>query len=165
MTPKDRQIGFGGGCHWCTEAVFAALRGVSDLRQGFIRALPPDDAYSEAVMLIHDPQAIPFDTLIEVHLRTHASMSNHKLRGKYRSAIYVSTDAQRQQAIAALADLQPLFPEPLVTRVLPLAGFRASDPRFHDYARKNAGNQFCTRYIDPKLAEIRARYADYMRRG
>lgn len=165
MTSPDLRIGFGGGCHWCTEAVFAALRGVSDVRQGFIRALPPDDAYSEAVTLIHDPQAIPLETLIEVHLRTHASMSNHKMRGKYRSAIYVSSEAQRHEASAALAALQPLFPAPMVTRVLALEGFKASDPRFHNYAQKNAGNQFCTRYIDPKLDEIRARYADYVKQG
>ena len=50
-TPRDtlsEKVGLGGGCHWCTEAVFEALRGVVQVKQGFIRAAPPHDAFSEA---------------------------------------------------------------------------------------------------------------------
>jgi len=161
--PDHPQIGFGGGCHWCTEAVFAALSGVMDLRQGFIRSCPPDGGYSEAVLLRHDPAQIPLEVLVEIHLRTHASTSDHKLRGKYRSAIYTVCEEQAREVTGLLGALQAGFPEKLVTRVLPFAGFRPSDTRFHGYAEKNAGNQFCVRYIDPKLDALRNSHGGFVK--
>jgi len=88
------KIGFGGGCHWCTEAVFQALNGVQKVEQGFIRSDPPQDSFSEAVIVTFDSKILSLETLIEVHLRTHASTSSHKMRGKYRSAIYIFDNQQ-----------------------------------------------------------------------
>lgn len=158
-------IGFGGGCHWCTEAVFAAVTGVYDVEQGFIASTPPDDGFSEAVRVSFDPAEIPLGVLIEVHLRTHASTSNHKLRGKYRSAIYVMSSEQRRLAERALMQVQTGYDEPLVTRVLPLVEFRISDEKYRKYAVKNAGGPFCERYIDPKLARLRETHAKHLRSG
>ena len=56
--------GFGGGCHWCTEAVFQSLRGVTEVAQGFIAADPPHQAYSEAVSVTWDPDLIGFDVVV-----------------------------------------------------------------------------------------------------
>jgi peptide-methionine (S)-S-oxide reductase len=159
------RIGFGGGCHWCTEAVFAALRGVRQVRQGFIRAHPPEGSLSEAVLVTWDPAEIPLAVLVEIHLRTHASTSNHSMRGKYRSAVYTFSDEQARAAEAVLARLRAEEGAAYVTRVLPFAGFEPSDARYHGYAEKNAGNQFCTRYIDPKLAKLRAEYAGFLWQG
>lgn len=155
--------GFGGGCHWCTEAVFAALRGVTRVRQGFIRSHAPDDSFSEAVLVTFDPARIPFRTLIEIHLRTHASTSDHSMRGKYRSAIYTCDPDQADAAAAIIADLRAADGAGYVTRILPCVGFRPSDPRFHRYGERNAGKPFCTRYIDPKLARLRDGYAEFLR--
>ena len=111
--------------------------------------------------LCFDPGTIPLNVLIDVHLRTHASTSNHKMRGKYRSAVYTLSDAQSDRVRAALAALQTGFEDPLVTQVQPLTEFRHSDPRFHRYFERHEGGPFCTRYIDPKRAYLRAHYADY----
>ncbi|QXT39037.1 peptide-methionine (S)-S-oxide reductase [Gymnodinialimonas ceratoperidinii] len=160
VNPPPR-VGFGGGCHWCTEAVFAALRGV-EVQQGFISAAPPDDNFSEAVLLEWDPAEIPLSALIEIHLRTHASTSNHKMRGKYRSAIYVFTAEQERDAERLLAERREADEADYVTRVLRCEAFKPSDPRFQNYGEKNAGNQFCTRYIDPKLDKLRADYRRFL---
>lgn len=141
--------------------MFASLSGVVTVEQGFAQSLPPNDTWSEAVRLSFDPDAIPLNVLIDIHLRTHASTSNHKMRGKYRSAVYTLSDAQSDRVRAELAELQTDFEDPLVTQVLPLAEFRQSDPRFHRYFERNDGGPFCTRYIDPKLAYLREHYADY----
>ena len=135
------------------------------MEQGFIRSEPPDDGWSEAVRLGFDPAEIDRDVLIEVHLRTHASMSDHSMRGKYRSAVYVVDAAQGEVVRAALGRLQAGFDRPLVTRVLPLAAFRASDERFQNYHEKQAGGPFCTRYIDPKLDRLRREFACYLSTG
>jgi peptide-methionine (S)-S-oxide reductase len=165
MSAEVQRIGFGGGCHWCTEAVFAALRGVIRVEQGFIRADAPDDNFSEAVLLTFQPDKISLGSLIEIHLRTHSSTSNHSMPSKYRSAVYVMDEVQAAAARRVLIELGPGFDAPLVTRVLPFRTFKASDERFLRYSEKNAGGPFCTTYIDPKLALLRQEFGGLLRPG
>jgi peptide-methionine (S)-S-oxide reductase len=163
MSANVQRIGFGGGCHWCTEAVFAALRGVIRVEQGFIQADAPDDNFSEAVLLTYQPDKISLASLIEIHLRTHSSTSNHPMRQKYRSAIYVMDQVQAEASRRVLIDIAPEFDAPLVTRILPFRTFKASDERFQRYSEKNAGGPFCTTYIDPKLALLRKEFGDLLK--
>ncbi len=146
-----KKIGFGGGCHWCTEAVFQSLRSVSTVDQGFIASTAPNDSFSEAVVVGFDPEILPLDVLIEVHLLTHASTSAHKMRGKYRSAIYTYDSEQVKMAAKALIKFQTGFEKKLVTNVLPFVEFKASDERFQNYYAKGPEKPFCQAYIDPKL--------------
>ena len=155
--------GFGGGCHWCTEAVFRSLRGVTEVAQGFIAADPPHQAYSEAVSVTWDPDLIGFDDLIAVHLATHASMSQHKMRGKYRSAVYVKDDASAEQARRIIAELAEQTGSAFVTAVLPFRAFKASDKRYQNYYDRNREGPFCAAYIEPKLALLRQRFAGLRR--
>ena len=157
------RVGLGGGCHWCTEAVLQALVGVQSVAQGFISSTPPHDSFSEAVDLVFDPKQVPLGALIEVHLRTHASQSDHKMRGKYRSAVYVHSTDQKNAAVAILAALQPQFAKPLVTQALPFMAFKPSDACFQNYAKRNPSAPFCKRYIDPKINMIRNEYGKLMR--
>jgi peptide-methionine (S)-S-oxide reductase len=143
--------------------VFVALRGVEKVSQGFIKSRPPNDSFSEAVIVNFEPKDIPIKVLIEIHLRTHASTSDHKMRGKYRSAIYTFSDVQANTARNALAELQLEFDDRLVTQVLQHVAFKHSDDRFVQYYKKNSEGPFCTRYIDPKLEFLCARYADWVK--
>jgi len=154
----SQMIGFGGGCHWCTEAVFQALRGVKQVDQGFISSSPPDDTWSEAVKVQFDPEVIDLARLIDIHLHTHASTSQHAMRSKYRSAIYVNSLQQAHEANAVLSDRRDAFSKPLVTRVLPLVGFKSSELGRRAYFENNNGNQFCERHIEPKLHKLRVDY-------
>lgn len=158
------QIGFGGGCHWCTEAVFQSLRGVGEVRQGFIASDAPDETFSEAVLIDFDPDQITLSDLIEVHLITHASTADHKMRGKYRSGIYVVDQQQGTDASALLSKLTDETGERFVTRVLPMRAFKASDERFHDYYASNPDRPFCQTYINPKLAKLRQKLPGLMKK-
>ena len=154
-----RQIAFGGGCHWCTEAVFAALRGTS-VTQGYATSEPPDATPSEAALVEYDEARTPLGVLVAIHLRTHASASDHQMRGKYRSAIYATGAAQAAEAEALLAAERTAL-GPLVTRVLPLAAFTPSPPEFaRYYETRGPDAPFCRTYIEPKLAKLRREYAD-----
>ena len=82
-------VGFGGGCHWCTEGVFQALRGIALVDQGYIQSEAPADTWSEGVIVRFNPTIISLATLAEVHLRTHSASRVRALRSRYRSAIYV----------------------------------------------------------------------------
>ena len=158
-----RTLGLGGGCHWCTEAVFDHLRGVHTVEQGFHRSDPPDEAWSEAARVKWEPDALPLSVLLEVHIRTHASTSAHSLRGKYRSAVYVGSETEAGEVRDALVELQRDFAKPLVTQVLPDRGFRPSDAKFQDYYRTDPERPFCRTYIDPKLAMLRREFGGAMR--
>ena len=113
-------------------------------------------------MVDFDESLIPLDVLIAVHLRTHASTSPHKMRGKYRAAVYTYGDDQAGKVRDLIAADQPNFDAPLVTLILPFVDFKASDTRFQNYYATDAERPFCTTSIDPKLAKIRRDYADYV---
>ena len=155
MIENVTQIGFGGGCHWCTEAVFSALQGVHQVEQGYISSHAPNNAYSEAVLVDYDEQDIQLKTLIEIHLRTHASASQHSMRGKYRSAVYVSDHDLARRCDRLLISLQDNFENPLVTQVLKMLDFRLSSDRYRNYYLSNPDKPFCTTYIEPKLAMLK----------
>jgi peptide-methionine (S)-S-oxide reductase len=163
MPDRIERIGFGGGCHWCTEAVFQSLAGVTNVAQGFVTSDPPYDEWSEAVVVSFDPGIINLAVLIEIHLRTHSSTSNHKLRHKYRSAVYTFSDEQALLVTVTLERLTDEFDKPLVTLVLPHLAFRSSDERFLNYYSKNPDRQFCRTYIDPKLRLLRERFSEQVR--
>ena len=163
MHSDVERIGFGGGCHWCTEAVFQSLKGIEHVAQGFIKSEPPDDTWSEAVIVTFDPAIIKLATLIEIHLRTHASTSHHKMSGKYRSAIYTFDDIQLRATQGEIAHLQSDFDEKVVTNVLPFGNFKGSNEQFQNYYQSDPARPFCQTYIDPKLAKLRKFYADKVR--
>lgn len=156
-------VGFGGGCHWCTEAVFQSLRDVVDVRQGFIRSDLPNDSFSEAAEVDFDADQISIDALVRVHLATHASAAAHKMRGKYRSAIYVLDPSIEDAARYSLERARAETGIDFVTQVLPHRGFRPSDARFRNYRAQDPGRPFCRTYIDPKLAKLRQEFAELLR--
>ncbi|WP_350285367.1 peptide-methionine (S)-S-oxide reductase [uncultured Croceitalea sp.] len=157
-----KQIGFGGGCHWCTEAVFQSLVGVSEVTQGFIAPEGQGDDFSEAVVVGYDTDQIDLRTLIEIHLLTHNSTKNHSMREKYRSAVYVYDTKTFNIALAILQDLQKDFTEPLITRVFYFGQYKYSEEQFHNYYYSNPQKPFCERYISPKLALLQKRFSKVM---
>lgn len=118
------KAGFGGGCHWCTEGVFQALRGVAQVEQGFVQSDPPADVWSEGVIVTFDPSVIPLATLCEVHLRTHSATRARSPRSKYRSAIYIFEDSQRPEAEQAIIGFGDASGKPVQTLVLPFREFK-----------------------------------------
>ena len=154
-------IGFGGGCHWCTEAVFQSLLGVKKTEQGWIASESPDDYFSEAVIVHYNAQIIQLDHLIRAHLHTHSSMSKHSMRKKYRSAVYFfqASDEEHAQQIISKAQLD--FPDPIVTRVLAFKRFKPSPEQYQNYYRKNSNRPFCQTYITPKFQTLMKNFHQY----
>ncbi len=156
-------VGLGGGCHWCTEAVFQNLRGVIEVRQGFMKSDTPHDSWSEAVEVEFNPELVPLETLIEIHLRTHASTADHSMRGKYRSAVYGMSKHQVKETGDVLGKLQLQFDVPLITLTLRHRGFKLSDERFQNYYANDRERPFCKAYIDPKLKLLREKFSNFHR--
>ena len=140
-----------GQCTPCRVGCQQLLKGVEAVKQGWIASEGKDGSFSEAVILKYDPKVISLKTLIEIHLHTHKSTSNHSMRKKYRSAVYAFSQPQSNTVSHNLEVLQKDFASPLVTRVLPFKAFKPSAEEFQEYYRKNPEKPFCARHINPKL--------------
>ncbi len=156
-----QKIGFGGGCHWCTEAVFQSLKGIEKVEQGWIASEGEAVTFSEAVIVYFDADQISLLALVEIHLHTHKSTSEHSMRKKYRSAIYYFKAEQQLVANQILKGLQAKFDNSLITRVLPYRMFKPSGLEIENYYYKNPEKPFCKSFIDPKLKLLLEQFSTY----
>lgn len=156
------KIGLGGSCHWCTEAIFQSLKGVENVQQGWIRSIE-SPTFSEAVIVHFDTNTIDHNAIIDIHLKTHSSSSNHTMRDKYRSAIYAFDSNQFQLYEQTLNQLQNQFENNLITKVLHFESFKINTENYLDYYRKNPEKPFCKNIIRPKLTKLKKEFSLYIK--
>jgi len=154
------KIGFGGGCHWCTEAVFQSLKGVYKVDQGYIASDGKNHSFSEAVIVYFNPLEITLKSLIEIHLYTHTSTSNHRMRDKYRSAVYSFSNKQERDSKVIIENLQQEFDGQIITTVIPFLEFKASREAIQNYYQKHSDKPFCRNYINPKLEVLLQKFSE-----
>lgn len=159
MLNKISTIGFGGSCHWCTEAIFLSLKGVSSVQQGWISSVETPEFFSEAVMVTFDEQQISLHILIAIHLYTHSCTSRHSMRDKYRSAIYTFDDQQMIVAGEVLEHLQKEFPDHIITEVVNFHEFKPNKAEYLNYYYSNPEKPFCQNVVKPKLLELLNRFS------
>ena len=153
------KIAFGGGCHWCTEAVFQTLIGVVLVEQGWVASTDKNDTFSEAVIVHFNTDKIDLKTLIEIHLLTHKSTSNHSMRTKYRSAVYYFTHQQKKEILNIIKELQIGFTAKIITKTLSFKKFKPNTEEFQNYYQSNPEKPFCKNYINPKLKFLLQRFS------
>ncbi|WP_218598177.1 peptide-methionine (S)-S-oxide reductase [Polaribacter sp. NJDZ03] len=153
------KVAFGGGCHWCTEAVFQMLIGVEKVEQGWVASIEKNNTFSEAVIVYFDLEKINLKTLIEIHLLTHKSTSNHSMRTKYRSAIYYFTQQQKEDCLKIIEKLQVGFKYKIITKVLEFKDFKPNTEEFQNYYQSNPDKPFCKNYINPKLTFLLQKFS------
>lgn len=156
---KKIKIAFGGGCHWCTEAVFQSLKGVFNVEQGYLDI--KNNSFSEGVIVHFNEDEISLRTLIEVHLHTHKSTSNHSMRTKYKSAIYTFSEGQKRAANQILDSLQPLFKNQIITEVVIFKNFKSSREEILNYYYNNPQKPFCEKFINPKIAVLEEKFSNF----
>jgi peptide-methionine (S)-S-oxide reductase len=156
------KIAFGGGCYWCTEAVFQSLIGVEKVAQGFICSEGKNKAFSEAV-IVYFNEKISLKLLIEIHLHTHKSTVKHSMRDKYRSAIYYFTEEQKKESQQLLTSLQIDFDAQIITQILPFQDFKPSIEASQNYYIKNSQKPFCKKYIHPKLDLLLREFSSHVK--
>jgi peptide-methionine (S)-S-oxide reductase len=161
---KKQKVGLGGGCHWCTEAVFQSLLGIENVAQGFIVSDGKNSSFSEAVIVDFDPEIISLANLIEIHLYTHKSTRMHSMRSKYRSAVYYFNDDQQTEVNQILQKLQHHFKETIITQALRFRNFKASEVMFQNYYYSNPDKPFCETHINPKLSLLLKQFSKVVNR-
>ncbi|HZV99400.1 MAG TPA: peptide-methionine (S)-S-oxide reductase MsrA [Methylophilaceae bacterium] len=167
---------FAGGCFWCVEPVFSQLKGVKKVVSGYIggRTLNPtykqicngDTGHAEAIQISFDPAQISFDELLEIffvaHDPTTPNRQGNDVGTQYRSAIFAQDAEQRRSAEKMIARLnaEKLWPSPIVTEINDAATFYPAED-YHQYYYANNPNQpYCMIVAAPKIAKVRAKFAD-----
>lgn len=149
-----QKIGFGGSCHWCTEAIFLSVKGVTGVEQGWISSLEAPTRFSEAVLVSFDAEIVSIKTLVTIHLHTHSSTSSHHMRDKYRSAVYTFGAAQQTFVASVIKSLQHEFANPIITEVLEFGTFKINKPEYLNYYYSAPEKPFCQNMVNPKLLKL-----------
>lgn len=163
-------IVFGGGCFWCTEAVFQQVDGVSEVVPGYAGGDMENPDYeavasgrtghAEVVQVTYDSEKVSLDRLLRIFFATHdpttLNQQGADVGTQYRSAIYYTDDADKQTIDEVIADVQTLLTEPITTEVKPLGTFYEAEDYHHDYYQQNRYAPYCQVVIDPKLDKLRA---------
>ena len=172
-----QSITLGGGCFWCTEAVFVQVRGILDVESGYSNgdAMQPSyeqvctgtTGHNEVVKLVFDPTQISLRAILEiffvVHDPTTLDRQGNDSGTQYRSGIYYSTPAHKQVADDMISELngQKLFGKPVVTEVLPLSNYSAAEGYHQDFFEKNPNQGYCMAVAGPKVAKFRKTFSEY----
>jgi peptide-methionine (S)-S-oxide reductase len=166
---KTDRITFGGGCFWCTEAVFQRLKGVVAVKSGYAGGKPEDADYrkvssgatdhAEVVQLEFDPAQVSYDQLLDVFWAAHDPTTLNRqgadVGPQYRSVIFYENEAQKAAAEKSMAEAQPEFKNPIVTQIAPLTQFHVAEDYHQNYFNENGNkNPYCQVVIRPKLQKL-----------
>ena len=167
-----------GGCFWCLEAVFEQVRGVSQVVSGYMGgtlANPTyqdvcggDTGHAEVVRVTFDPTKVSFCELLEIffviHNPTTLNRQGDDIGVQYRSAIFYHLAAQRQTAEKVIEELNSagLWPNPIITEVVPVETFYAAEDYHQGYFRSHPSQPYCQAVVEPKVAKFRKRFLDQL---
>ncbi len=172
---SSQTIVLGGGCFWCTESVYVAVKGITDVESGYSNGQATEPTYeqvctgrtgcNEVVKLVYDPTQISTLELLEIffviHDPTSLNRQGNDAGTQYRSGIYFTTPEQQQVAQALLDELKKddAFGRPIVTELLPLAHYFAAEEYHQDFFERNPGQGYCMAVVAPKVAKFRKTFA------
>ena len=164
----------GGGCFWCTDAVFSELAGVLRVEPGYAGGTRPHPSYeevcegstghAEVVRVEFDPQALPYADLLRVFFAIHDPTTPNRqgpdVGTQYRSIILTTTPEQTATARDVLREVDNarLWRHPLVTEVQPLREFWPAEEYHHRYFERNPSQAYCRLVIEPKVAKFRKQF-------
>ena len=174
-------ITLGGGCFWCTEAVFVKVRGVTDVESGYCnghvvkpsyeQVCSGDTGHNEVVKLVFDPAQISLREILEIffviHDPTTLNRQGNDAGTQYRSGIYFSTPEQGEIATNMLADMTQgkVFGRPIVTEVLALSNYWPAEDYHQDFFERNPFQGYCVAVAAPKVEKFRKTFAARVRRS
>ena len=156
---------FGGGCFWCTEAIFQRLKGVIKVVPGYTGGTSDNPNYEqvssgesghvETIQITFDPKIITFEKLLEVFFATHdpttVNRQGSDIDTQYRSIIFYQNDAQKETA-------EKFIHLPIVTKIEPAATFYPAEDYHKNYYETHKDAPYCQLVIDPKIQKL---YRDF----
>lgn len=175
MMQELQTLVLGGGCFWCTEAVYVAVKGITDVESGYSNGQTTAPSYeqvcsgrtgcNEVVRLRYEPSQISTREVLEiffvVHDPTTLSRQGNDVGTQYRSGIYFTTPEQQQTAQALIEEInrENLFGKPVVTELLPLAHYFPAEDYHQNFFERNPTQGYCMSVAAPKVAKFRKTFA------
>lgn len=175
MTEKHEIAVFGGGCFWCTEAVFRMLKGVISVEPGYAGGNIEDPSYeqvssgrtghAEVIRIEYDPSLVSYHDLMTVFFGSHDPTTLNRqgadVGTQYRSVMFTTSAEQQKEAKEFIAELNSASKsgDPIVTEVVPLEKFYPAENYHHDYYANDPNQGYCQLVIDPKLEKVKKEFA------
>jgi peptide-methionine (S)-S-oxide reductase len=167
-TNQTETATLGGGCFWCTEAVFQMLPGVKSVTSGYAGGTKENPTYkevctgetghAEVIQIEYDPKVISYEKLLDVFWEAHDPTTLNRQGAdsgtQYRSIILYSSEAQKAAAEKSKAEAQRHFNRPIVTEIVPLRMFYKAEGYHQDYYRENPNQPYCRVVIRPKVEKF-----------
>ena len=179
MSNPLQTIVLGGGCFWCTEAVYVKVRGVTDVESGYSNGHLERPSYeqvctgttghNEVVKLTYDPAQISARQILEIFFVIHDPTTLNRQGAdsgtQYRSGIYYTTPQQKDVADDMIRQMSQdkLFGRPIVTEVLPLSNYWPAEEYHQDFFEKNPHQGYCVAVAGPKVAKFRKTFAELVK--
>ena len=159
---------FGGGCFWCTEAIFEMVPGVTSVTAGYAGGTTPNPTYkevcsgttghAEVIQVQYDPKVVSYEKLLETFWECHDPTTLNRQGAdtgtQYRSIILYNSPAQKAAAEKSKAEAQKHFDRPIVTEIVPLKHFYKAEGYHQDYYRHNPDQPYCRLVIRPKVEKF-----------
>ncbi len=165
----------GGGCFWCTESVFLAVKGVQSVVSGYMggeaatanyRAVcGGNTGHIEVVKVEYDESIVPLEIILDIFFATHDPTTKDRqgndVGSQYRSVVFYTDDAQKATIDRTVNKLRDMDIN-VVTEVHPAAEFYKAEEEHQDFFNKNPRQSYCNFLIPPKLAKMRQNFSQYM---
>lgn len=172
-----RKATLGGGCFWCTEALFQELKGVHKVESGYSGGHARKPTYrevcsgltghAEGVEITYDSELIAYADILRIHLSTHDPTTLNRQGAdkgtQYRSIIFYRNETEKQAAKEVIKDMQPSFDSPIITELKAFEAFYKADADHQNYYRDNPEQAYCQAVINPKLQQFRTLYGERMK--
>lgn len=179
MNNKIELAIFGGGCFWCTEALFQSLKGVISVMPGYSGGEKETAQYekvsgghtghAEVIKIEFDPDIISFEDLLSVFFNTHDPTTLNRqgadVGTQYRSVIFYTTLKQKEEAEKLIKELndKKAYDKPVVTEVSEFKGFFEAEDYHKNYYEKNKDAPYCEIVIAPKLEKLNKRFGELVK--
>ena len=179
MAERLQTITLGGGCFWCTEAVFDRVRGITDVESGYTngQTIQPtyeqicqgDTGHAEVVRLTFDADEISLEEILEIFFHTHdpttLNRQGNDVGTQYRSGIYYDNPSHGELADGMVRQMSQdkLFGAPIITEVKPLANYSTAEDYHQDYFAKHPGQGYCAFVVGPKVDKFRKTFRKYLK--
>ena len=168
-----------GGCFWCLEAVYDQVNGVRSVESGYIGGQVDAPTYeqvcgghtghAEAVRITFDPRLVTYRDLLNVffviHDPTTRNRQGNDIGTQYRSGIFYHSPEQQQiaQEVIAAVTREGVYPNPIVTEVVPASQWFEAEPYHQEYFARNPSQGYCTYVVGPKVAKFRQHFAPLLK--
>jgi len=180
MSKELEKATLGGGCFWCTEAVYLELRGVVDVKPGYSGGHVKNPSYkevcsestghAEVVQITFDPKVVSFSQILEVFFITHdpttLNRQGNDVGTQYRSAIFYHSEQQKEMAEKTIQLFQEekVYDKPIVTEVTKFEKFYLAEDYHINYFARNKTQGYCQFVVAPKMKKFRKVFKDQLKK-